>query len=377
MKKFLIINYIILACTCLLHAQATRKVLVEEFTGMWCGDCPKGKSAVEHLESRFGSSVICIGMHNADVLSNAYSDSIVNQCNVTEFPLGFIDRTSFFSREGVFQELADTDDWDELVKEQLNVSSPISISIHPIYSVDNRKLSVSVDTRFLKAATGHFRLNCLLMEDSIATDGKQANYFDKDPDSPWFGQGNPIRSYEQRNVARVNLAGNNWGDADVIPAEVPENGEYIKNYSYLLPLSWNASHIRVVAFVSNWGASPTILDTTHFEVLNANMEKLTVSPEPDQTTLGFSCSKPYPNPFNETCIQRVDVGSAYTPIRVSIYSVSGKLIKVLSDGLEGPGTHTFCWNGTSEDGTLLPVGLYFCRTSSPQGGVSAPMMLVR
>lgn len=47
-----------------------RTLLVDEFTGMWCNNCPKGQIELEKLERQFGKQVITLGVHVNDIFQN-------------------------------------------------------------------------------------------------------------------------------------------------------------------------------------------------------------------------------------------------------------------------------------------------------------------
>ena len=40
-----------------------RKVLIEEFTGHRCMNCPTGHQKLEELHERFGDTLVAVGMH--------------------------------------------------------------------------------------------------------------------------------------------------------------------------------------------------------------------------------------------------------------------------------------------------------------------------
>ena len=48
-----------------------RTLLLEEFTGLWCNNCPDGVLEVERLERRFGSQLVSLTVHVNDDLENA------------------------------------------------------------------------------------------------------------------------------------------------------------------------------------------------------------------------------------------------------------------------------------------------------------------
>ena len=361
------------------YSQAPRKILVEEFTGTWCGDCPNGRTATEHLDAKFGNSVICIGLHNSDSLSNTYSEGLIKDCNVTEFPLGFIDRTSFHSSPdgSVFQEVGlDGTDWDEPVKERLKTSSPIGVNISNTYNTDTRQLQITITADFLASVSGNMRFNCILIEDSVPCTN-QRNSNNNYSASPWYHQGDPIVPYFQRNVARLNLSANLWGDEKIIPVNVFAGASFKKNYSCTLSDKWNHSHVKIVAFISNWGSTAT-LDTSNFGVINANIARLnpmllTGSSEAEKT---FFAATPYPNPFSNSISFPVQLGQN-SWLSMKVYNVLGLEVADLYNEQLPAGEHVFSWAGTLKNGSPAPNGIYICQIITARGTSSRPVLLNR
>ena len=49
-----------------LQAQTTtpqRRVLMEEYTGTWCSNCPRGIASIEHLQKKYGDRFIAVAIH--------------------------------------------------------------------------------------------------------------------------------------------------------------------------------------------------------------------------------------------------------------------------------------------------------------------------
>jgi hypothetical protein len=66
----------------------------------------------------------------------------------------------------------------------------------------------------------------------------------------------------------------------------------------------------------------------------------------------------HPNPFNPTTTVDFELKeSAWTTI--SIYNVSGQLIRVETLGTEPVGRHNWVWKGTDQEGNSVSSGVYF------------------
>jgi hypothetical protein len=71
-----------------------------------------------------------------------------------------------------------------------------------------------------------------------------------------------------------------------------------------------------------------------------------------------------PNPMGS----RTEI--AYTiavpgPVRLTVYDVSGRVVRRLAEGTEGAGRHERAWDGTSDAGARVPAGVYSIRLEAP------------
>ncbi|HEX9934937.1 MAG TPA: hypothetical protein VGB38_07035, partial [bacterium] len=66
----------------------------------------------------------------------------------------------------------------------------------------------------------------------------------------------------------------------------------------------------------------------------------------------------YPNPFNNSTLIRYEFRERMR-VRLEILDLHGRVIRVLSDALEGPGAGRAIWDGTDDSGGSVPSGLYF------------------
>lgn len=57
------------------------RILLEEGTGMWCGYCPLGMLATEHLNELYPDTVIAVTVHHDDVLCDTDYDKALGFMN--------------------------------------------------------------------------------------------------------------------------------------------------------------------------------------------------------------------------------------------------------------------------------------------------------
>jgi hypothetical protein len=81
---------------------------------------------------------------------------------------------------------------------------------------------------------------------------------------------------------------------------------------------------------------------------------------PDWAKLGTQLSRIHPNPFVQASEIEFTVPER-GPVRVSIYDVSGRLIRTLLDAELPAGEHATSWNGTNDAGEIVTGGVYVAR----------------
>jgi hypothetical protein len=74
----------------------------------------------------------------------------------------------------------------------------------------------------------------------------------------------------------------------------------------------------------------------------------------------FVLHQNYPNPFNPETTIRFDLPET-GDIEISIYDISGKLVKVLINEFCNSGSHSVKWDGKDSASNAMPSGIYICR----------------
>ncbi len=71
----------------------TQKIVLEYFSGAWCGYCPDGRVVAEKLITQYGESKFFpITYHVGDYLENSDCQTTATALNVTGYPMGSINR---------------------------------------------------------------------------------------------------------------------------------------------------------------------------------------------------------------------------------------------------------------------------------------------
>ena len=83
-----------------------------------------------------------------------------------------------------------------------------------------------------------------------------------------------------------------------------------------------------------------------------------------------------PNPFNPRTTIRFDLPAA-GQVRLAVYDVAGRLIRVLVDGELFPGTHEAVWDGRGATGRAMASGTYLARLEAGGKVETVRMGLVR
>ncbi|MDZ7370762.1 MAG: GEVED domain-containing protein, partial [candidate division KSB1 bacterium] len=90
----------------------------------------------------------------------------------------------------------------------------------------------------------------------------------------------------------------------------------------------------------------------------------------------YALRQNYPNPFNPATTIPFELPEAAV-VKIAVYDMSGKQVKVLVDGIMEAGTHAVVWNAVDDNNSPVPSGMYIVRFSANGHQSSRKMLLVR
>ncbi|MCW3126413.1 MAG: hypothetical protein JWO03_2071 [Bacteroidetes bacterium] len=361
-----------------------KNVLVEEFTGAWCGYCTGGAFAVRDLVAAMPSA-IPVAIHDqagrgatSDLMQIADGVTVSNTFN-TGFPSAMIDRVYYIDQQDValgFYGYKDVNYTNlQLTESQKRIlqATPANVSLtDKSYDSTTHQLTVTVNANFLNNLTqGDYRLNLYVTEDSVITSGTgydQENYY-ADPQGYMSGQSDlntlpavitndgTAGNWSQNHVLR-SMSGGPWGTAAIIPAAPAANATYSNTYTVNIDPLWRKKFVSIIGVVEEYNAN-----TSRRYILNAVEAKLLDVNTGIRETAQLNKLGVYPNPASNMAVVDIDM-KHNAMVDISIVNTLGETVSEPNSILLNAGEHS----------VKMPVGhladgLYFVKVSI-EGNVS-------
>lgn len=219
-------------------AEVGRAVLIEDLTGQRCLNCPTGTDIINGIVETYGEdNVIAVGIH-CGPLGFAGSSKRVGLMTVTgdEYYTYWAKGTNLEQPSAIFNRKkgpsTSLNNWAAEVGLIISEKANLSVDIANAYDAKTRKLTTKVGA-FGVNGTVSGKLQVWIVEDGIKA-------------MQMMPDGSANQDYIHNHVFRAAVNGT-WGEE----VTVKEGETTTKDYSYVLPETWNAENISVVAFVYN------------------------------------------------------------------------------------------------------------------------------
>ena len=222
-----------------------RVVLLEEFTGKGCTQCPKGSREIENLLTLFPDNLVVVSIHAGPFANPAsypllgpndlrapQSQDLFNLLSpVLFYPTGAVNRTPVI---GDMQ--LSLNQWASAISSHLETEPAIDLSIERNYIPDTRELEVTVSGIGKQPLSGDIRLSIMLTESNIidAQDDLEA--------------GGIVLDYVHRHVLRDMMTPSH---GITLFNSISTGQTFNQTFTTTIPAEWNADNMEIIAFVSN------------------------------------------------------------------------------------------------------------------------------
>lgn len=218
-----------------------RQVLIEQFTGQYCGYCPAGHTAMKAAVKGYEDRVSWVSHYSYDGTDGEFyipeNNTIARAFGVGGAPYCMLDRTNIKNYSSTSSPIFNT----QLMTPQClrgMVENPayVSVDLAGILDKEQNAIEVTITGEFLKEYP-NAKLNVFLVEDGFNTFQYQSAL---------------MPNYPHDHVMRAVISKEVMGDDLVV-----ENNKFQKKYAYVIPakiakMATNLENMRVIAFVADY-----------------------------------------------------------------------------------------------------------------------------
>jgi len=231
-------------------ADTVRRVLLEDFTGHECVNCPAAHVIIEGLQKVYPERIIPVVIHRgffAEPSLPPYEydfrtpdgDAIAALFGTAPPPNGMVNRIkksgSYLISPAAYAASV------SLVLDSMPEMPDIYIEIDPSYNSTDSMISVDVKMTVLKnMPTGKYNVSVMVVESNIIEAQKNT--------TPEINNGKDILNYNHKDVLRGAINGS-LGE-EFVDAALSPNQTFTKSYTaYKIGKDWKPDDLKIVAFV--------------------------------------------------------------------------------------------------------------------------------
>lgn len=224
-----------------------RNVLLEDYTGHTCVNCPSAAIKAHELINLYGQQIVVMSVHAGWFAQPDQNDPLFKDDFRTEAgeiwntywsvdmqgnPNGLINRIG-----GAANGVVNPDNWGPVVENELQKEFLAKITITNDYSESKQELTTKVETEFQKDLEGPYWLFVGLLQDSVVAPQKDENV-----------AGGIDTTYVHMHMLRTSLNGP-WGEVLNDGEQAAAGQTFEKNYTLPFVTEWIPAHCHIVAFV--------------------------------------------------------------------------------------------------------------------------------
>ncbi|OWY21215.1 hypothetical protein C7N43_10530 [Sphingobacteriales bacterium UPWRP_1] len=240
----------------------SRIVVLEEFTGVRCVNCPAGHEESRNIAEAHPGRFVYMSLH-AGFLTAPYPESqqqfvieettfLYDFLETLAVPAAAIDRVKFPNENTIA--LLNANTWAAKVEQELQKPTPVNLYLTREYDPETRNLRVTAKLSYTQTITTDNNLSVFIAESHII-----------DPQLIPDGASSIVKpDYEHNHVVRDMFTA---PQGIVINAEKVPGRVVIKVFEMVLPDEWVAENCEITAFVHNAGTNKEILQGATIKVI--------------------------------------------------------------------------------------------------------------
>lgn len=219
-----------------------QSVMLEDFTGHDCGNCPNGHAVAADIQALNPDKVAVVAIHAGSLAAPLLPEYpadwttpegqyyLLTQVGVDEMPKGRINRGAGANTVYSYPQ------WATKVTDALAMTPAVHLQMDASYNVDNNHLNVHVNSQWFQNLTGEYKLVILILESNIVAP------------QLWYGHiPEYVEDYEHEHMLRGSVS----GATGLSVASNPVAGEaQTSSYTFDWNANWIPENCDIVAFVT-------------------------------------------------------------------------------------------------------------------------------
>lgn len=161
------------------NGEQERMVLIEEFTGVKCKNCPQGSELIEDLVDTYGKQLIPISIHSGFFAEPYTNGSYISNYDfrtpegtaietalgtASAFPAASVNRTLFDGAGGL---IVEKNTWAGYIAQELAIPPAVEINLSKNYNGNSRLLEITADFSFVETISEPLNISVIVTEDGI------------------------------------------------------------------------------------------------------------------------------------------------------------------------------------------------------------------
>lgn len=220
--------------------ESARCVLLEDYTGVRCVNCPTAAAEIKQLQAAYGNNLVVVGLYpknplgltlpfSGDVdLRTEAAQTYASAFQIEEYPKGMVNRKEVLGWQA----------WGGAIQEVLDDTASDYVNLTASAKLNGTNIQVNINGNFKKdyPAEGDINVIVMIVEDDI-TATQKTNAGDN-------------KEYIHSHVLRAVISDDVWGDK-ILDAKPSEGEEFTKQYTAALNDAWKSQNLALVVAVVN------------------------------------------------------------------------------------------------------------------------------
>ncbi|MCP4442493.1 MAG: Omp28-related outer membrane protein [Aureispira sp.] len=316
------------------NISAKQNLLLEEFTGTWCGYCIDGSVVLDNMENTYGDSLIIVSIHDGD--SMEFDEGLRRAFAQSAYPNGLLNRKALNSSGNYEKEQMSRGWWNYYAVPEFSSFTPVDLTIQHSYDSVSRALSAVVNADYTDYSAGEMGVILMIVEDSLSgpngSGWSQANSYNNTNGHPYFGAGGSVDGFIHRHVLRDYIESGPFGKRGLIPSFVTPGSNYAVPFQAILPAHYNPHQVHLVAalvqftegndaYVVGVPQRREVYNSVQVELLQPTMPTTVMEKKAQAGEVNI-----YPSPMEQQAIIYFSNPQELPKWEVKIYDLSGKLV---------------------------------------------------